>query len=126
MAGAYRLAVLFVVCLAAATCAKRQDDFPQPVLIPPPPGATATAQPVASDDEIRAILIEQSRAAFSGRCACPDDRRLLGRRCGEHSAYSKGVPVLCYPSDVSADMILNYRLQHYGATIARPAMSRKP
>lgn len=63
---------------------------------------------------IAALIIEASRAEYhtGGRpCACPDDRMRNGRACGSRSAYSRpgGAAPLCYPNDVSADMIQQYR-----------------
>ena len=63
-------------------------------------------------EAIRAYLVKESRAGYSGRCGCPDDRRVFGLRCGARSAYSKGVPILCYTSDVTDEMVANYRVQH--------------
>ncbi len=49
-----------------------------------------------------AALIQASRAAYPGSCACPYDRDRAGRKCGGRSAYSRagGASVLCYPSDI--------------------------
>lgn len=63
---------------------------------------------------IAAIIVQASRQAYyaSGRpCACPDDTMRNGRRCGSRSAYSRpgGAAPLCYPSDVPAGMIEEYR-----------------
>jgi hypothetical protein len=63
---------------------------------------------------IAAIIIKASRDQYhaSGRpCACPDDTMRNGRSCGGRSAYSRpgGAAPLCYPSDVTAEMIEAYR-----------------
>jgi hypothetical protein len=63
---------------------------------------------------IAALIVAASRSAYysTGRpCACPDDRMRNGRRCGSRSAYSRpgGAAPLCFPSDVSAEMIAEYR-----------------
>jgi hypothetical protein len=74
-------------------------------------GATETALTAAA---IAAILVAASRQAYyaGGRpCACPDDRMRNGRSCGSKSAYSRpgGAAPLCYPHDVSAAMIEQYK-----------------
>ena len=64
-----------------------------------------------SDDEIAQRLMEQSIANYSGNCPCPDSVMRNGRRCGGRSAYSRpgGESPLCYRSDVTPQMIEEYR-----------------
>lgn len=64
-----------------------------------------------SDDAIRALLVRQSLASYSGNCPCPEHVDRAGRKCGKRSAYSKpgGESPLCYPSDVTSEMIARYR-----------------
>jgi hypothetical protein len=72
-------------------------------------GQTTATQP--SDDDIRRLLMQQSVAVYSGSCPCPNSRNRGGARCGGNSAYSRpgGERPLCYPSDVTAEMIRRYR-----------------
>lgn len=63
---------------------------------------------------IVALIVDASRSAYysTGRpCACPDDRMRNGRRCGNQSAYSRlgGAAPKCYASDITAEMIEEYR-----------------
>lgn len=63
---------------------------------------------------IAAIIVKASRDRYYATghsCACPDDLMRNGRSCGARSAYSRpgGAAPLCYPSDVSAAMIDDYR-----------------
>lgn len=69
-----------------------------------------------TDADIRQLLIAQSIRSYSGRCPCPYNTMRNGRRCGGNSAYSKpgGASPLCYPTDVSKDMIERYRARHPG------------
>ncbi|MGJ5075517.1 hypothetical protein [Bradyrhizobium oligotrophicum] len=65
---------------------------------------------------IVAILIKASREQYYATghpCACPDDLMRNGRACGARSAHSKpgGASPLCYPTDVTAEMIDAYRRQ---------------
>lgn len=76
----------------------------------------ALAQPASadlSDSEIRQILINRSIAAYPGNCPCPYNVDRAGRRCGARSAYSKpgARAPLCYPADVTDEMIRRYRHQ---------------
>lgn len=64
-----------------------------------------------SDSQIQRILITESQMNYPGNCPCPDNRDRAGRRCGKRSAYLKagGYSPLCYNSDVTKEMIKNYR-----------------
>ena len=106
-----------------------QPVTPTPVALPP---ATARPQPPLTRPEtaerkslptvketvdtakVIALILAASRAAYHARgrpCACPDDTMRNGRRCGGNSAYSRpgGARPLCYPTDVSPDMLARYR-----------------
>jgi hypothetical protein len=105
---------------------------PAPVSTPSSNGPTPSAKaelpdnPARQDDTkrkvevvltaaaIAAIIVQASRDQYhaGGRpCACPDDRARNGSACGGRSAYSRpgGAAPLCYPSDVPAAMIADYR-----------------
>jgi S1-C subfamily serine protease len=64
-----------------------------------------------SDAEVRARLIQESIGDYDGPCACPYHHARNGSRCGGRSAYSRrgGEEPLCYPRDVSAEMIEAWR-----------------
>lgn len=64
-----------------------------------------------TDDELRSILIRDSIARYPGNCPCPYNTDRAGRRCGGRSAYSRpgGHAPLCYPQDVTKEMIERYR-----------------
>jgi hypothetical protein len=98
---------------------------PAPAPISAPAQAASSAPPstnerraaaVLSAAAIAVLIVKESRSAYyaTGRpCACPDDRMRNGHACGGRSAYSRpgGAQPLCYPSDVTADMISGYRAQ---------------
>jgi hypothetical protein len=67
-----------------------------------------------TDAQIKQLLIDESIAAYSGNCPCPYNTARNGSRCGRRSAYSRegGEAPLCYPKDVSAEMVTAYREQH--------------
>ena len=58
-------------------------------------------------DKIIQDIIANSIASYPGKCACPYQRTSNGSRCGKRSAYSKpgGYEPLCFPSDVTDEMI---------------------
>ncbi len=64
-----------------------------------------------TDNDVAALLIQQSIANYSGRCPCPYSQMKNGRDCGGRSAYSKpgGESPLCYRGDVTVGMIKLWR-----------------
>ncbi len=75
-------------------------------------GHVAAAQEKqVSDGEIRRLIVQESIAAYSGACPCPESRKQNGDRCGKSSAYSRdgGDRPLCYPSNVSDAAVQRYR-----------------
>ena len=83
---------LFIICL---------------LLFSPNTGAKANL----SDAEVVQQIIRDSIASYPGNCPCPYNSTRNGSACGRRSAYSKpgGYAPICYPNDVSAEMIENYR-----------------
>jgi len=59
-------------------------------------------------------IIKNSIDNYSGNCPCPDYTDSAGRRCGARSAYSRknGEEPLCYKSDITKEMIQNYKRQN--------------
>ena len=59
---------------------------------------------------IKDQMIRESTARYQGRCPCPYFRDSAGRRCGKRSAWSRpgGASPLCYPNDVSAEMVRDF------------------
>jgi hypothetical protein len=78
---------------------------------------TLQARDLRSDGEIAKEIVLSSREAYYSTghpCACPDDRMRNGRTCGNVSAYIRpgGAQPLCYVTDVTPGMILDYRARH--------------
>jgi hypothetical protein len=67
-----------------------------------------------TDVQIKKTLIKQSIAEYPGNCPCPYNYASNGSICGGRSAWSRGggYSPLCYPSDVSKQMINNYKKTH--------------
>lgn len=76
--------------------------------------ASPTHADEKSDAAIRKAIIAESRAEYSGSCACPYDTDRAGRSCGKRSAYSKprGAAPLCFNSDVTSEMVAEYRARN--------------
>lgn len=73
-----------------------------------------TGEAVLTAAAIAAIIVKTSRDQYYATghpCACPNDLMRNGRACGGRSAYSRpgGASPLCYPTDVTAEMIETYR-----------------
>lgn len=65
-------------------------------------GIRCIAISAATDKEIRALLIAESIAGYSGSCPCPYNADRAGRSCGRRSAYSRpgGRSPRCYEGDI--------------------------
>ncbi|HEY2033076.1 MAG TPA: hypothetical protein VGH02_05270 [Rhizomicrobium sp.] len=74
----------------------------------------ATTAATASDAQIRQAVIRESLASYPGNCPCPYNVDRAGRSCGRRSAYSRpgGYAPICYESDVTPQMIDDYRARH--------------
>ena len=84
-----------------------------------------------SDTEIRELLVQDSIERYSGTCACPYHQKWNEKlfrfpnnfrdhptvKCGTDSEYIRpgGPTVLCYGSDVPAEMVEAYR-EHLRST----------
>ncbi|MBN9287905.1 MAG: hypothetical protein J0H47_08265 [Gammaproteobacteria bacterium] len=69
------------------------------------------------DDEIRAIIIENSLNAYTGLCPCPYSIHWDGQKCGRRSAYIHPknyhqIPI-CYPDYISDEMVQSFRDLHH-------------
>lgn len=64
-----------------------------------------------SDEQIKSLLIQQSIDSYPGNCPCPYYVDSAGRQCGQRSAWSRsgGYSPLCYPNDVTPELIENYK-----------------
>jgi hypothetical protein len=71
----------------------------------------ALSKQAMTDAEIKRAIIQQSLSEYPGNCPCPYNTDRAGRSCGRRSAYSRagGYAPLCYPDDVTPEMIEQYR-----------------
>lgn len=75
--------------------------------------AWAALEPM-TDAQVKQLIIADSIANYPGNCPCPYNVTRNGSRCGGRSAYSRpgGRAPLCYPEDVTARMVADYRDRH--------------
>ena len=66
-----------------------------------------------SDDAVRQIMIEQSHRSYDGECPCPYSVK-KGGICSGSSGWelSGGDWPLCYLSDISDEMVAEFRQQN--------------
>ena len=76
--------------------------------------ATAAFPRPASDAQIRRLVIRQAIATSGAVCPCPYSKTAKARLCGSRSLYNQhgGVPMQCYPRDVSDQDVEAYRNEH--------------
>jgi hypothetical protein len=94
-----------------ASPATRSPNISRPA---PPPEAKRTIEVALTAAAIAALIVKANRDRYYATghpCARPDDLMRNGRACGGRSAYSRpgGAAPLCYPTDVTAAMIDDYR-----------------
>jgi hypothetical protein len=85
----------------------------------PVPRSCNAPKELAITNAERQAVVRDSVAAYmaTGRsCACPYNSARNGSSCGGRSAYNRpgGASPLCYPSDVTDEMVLNWRRTHIG------------
>jgi hypothetical protein len=64
-----------------------------------------------TDEQVRQMMIRESILSYPAICPCPYSFIIKVGYCGRRSAWSKtaGHAILCYPSDISDDMVKEYR-----------------
>ena len=60
-----------------------------------------------TEQQIRKQIIEESIAAYTGRCPCPYNVTRNGSACGGRSAWSRqgGYAPICYEREVTKEMV---------------------
>lgn len=120
MAAAFGIIAGAVLPVSAGDILDAPSDFDRPAQIDEP-----------TDAELRDLLVQQSIARYTGACACPYHRKWNETlfmfpnafrqyptvRCGDDSEYIRpgGPTVFCYPADVPAELVEEYR-EHLRAT----------
>jgi hypothetical protein len=75
---------------------------------------SAAAAKSMTDAQVRQQMINESIASYPGHCPCPYNSASNGSSCGGRSAWSRpgGYSPLCYPKDITNDMVKDYRQSH--------------
>ena len=86
---------------------------PDPAPIETPSALPDSKHPALTATEvanIKGLLIQASIAEYNGSCPCPYSVARDGSSCGRRSAYSRagGEEPLCYPDDVSDELVYGY------------------
>src|ERR1700733_7602459 len=78
------------------------------------PSANSEALQRLSDDRVRQRIMQESQARYRGRCVCqyqPKDSN--GHSCtGRHEVVEKVPKPVCYPSQVTNEMLSDWRQRH--------------
>lgn len=78
--------------------------------------AAPAAAEQLNDAQVKERIIAESIASYPGRCPCPYNLAKNGSKCGGRSAWSRagGYSPICYPDEVTSDMVAAWRAQHDG------------
>ncbi len=80
------------------------------ILLWTPTSAPWAQASLRTDSEIRRTIIKEAIGRHAGECPCPYSRGVNGRICGDASTYKKaGATQICFPEDVSEQMVQQYR-----------------
>lgn len=83
------------------------------------PAAPADKPAQLTEQQIRKQIIEESIAAYPGRCPCPYNVMRNGSACGGRSAWSRqgGYAPVCYEREVTQEMVRQHQeRERAGAT----------
>lgn len=74
-------------------------------------GAQKSKPRTVTDAQIKKAIIQESIQNYPGNCPCPYNTASNGSRCGKRSAWSRagGYAPLCYDTDVTKDMVREWR-----------------
>jgi hypothetical protein len=101
-----------ILLMAIASIASLHAQVP--LHDPSLPSVTPEALHQLSNNRIRQKILQQSQARYRDRCVCPyqtHDSR--GRSCkGRHEVIRTAPQPVCYPSQVTNDMVADWRRQH--------------
>ena len=79
------------------------------------PGVKPEALQQLSDNRVRQHIIRESQAPYSGRCVCQyQTKDANGHSCaGRHEVIRTHPQPLCYPSQVTSEMVSVWRRHHH-------------
>jgi hypothetical protein len=103
-----RSTVMLVLSLASPLHAQA------PLLDPNLPSVKPQALQHLSDNRVRQRIMQESQTRYGGRCVCPyQTNDLKGRSCkGRHEVVTTQPRPICYPSQVTREMVSDWRRRH--------------
>ena len=85
---------------------------------PPVDPTLSSVKPAAlkalSDDRVRQQIMLESQARYNGRCVCSyQTKDTYGRLCkGRHEVIKAEPQPICYPAQITGEMVINWRQHH--------------
>jgi hypothetical protein len=65
-----------------------------------------------SNDRIRQRMIQENIARYHGRCACPYQVDTRGHSCRGRVPIRRGAARICFPGEITDQMVASWRAQH--------------
>jgi hypothetical protein len=76
------------------------------------PAATPRELQQLADDRLRQKIMSDSIAIYHGACTCPYQVRRNGRSCRGHIHVLKGHAPICFPGEITGQMLAVWRHDH--------------
>jgi len=111
----WRWFVVSIVCAALSIGPIQAEGMvtrpPLPAPSEAPPSNSKPDHKTLAVAAIVVVLIAASVAGYVGNCSCPQNTDKAGHSCGKRAAYHRpgGWKPLCFPTDVTPQMIEAYR-----------------
>jgi hypothetical protein len=109
-----KMPLVVAILLSFTLVASLHAQPAQPLRDPTLPSVQPQALQQLSDDRIRQKIMQESQAHYGGRCVCTyETQDAHGRSCkGRHEVIKTDPQPVCYPRQVSDDMVNDWRLKH--------------
>src|SRR3984957_537838 len=103
-----RLATVLIISLGSPFYAQT------PLLDPNLPSAHPEALQRLSDDRVRQRIMQETQARYTGRCVCQyQTKDSSGHSCkGRHETIKALPEPVCYPNQVTNEMLGDWRQRH--------------
>jgi hypothetical protein len=90
------------------------NAYAAPLVDPNLPSVKPESLQQLTDNRVRQRIMQESQSHYSGRCVCQySTKDSHGRSCkGRHEAIKTKPQPLCYPSQVTTEMVSDWRAHH--------------
>jgi hypothetical protein len=90
------------------------NSYAAPLIDPNLPSVKPEALQQLTDNRVRQRIMQESKSLYSGRCVCQyQTKDSHGRSCkGRHEVIRTKPQPLCYPSQVTSEMVSDWRQRH--------------